>query len=113
MLGRAVAGRALRRSGAGAQRGAPQRRERRCGPLGQPGEPVAEARGLAGEHDPAAGAQHPRELGERAVEVGQVVEHRVSEHQVEALVAERQRFGVGARGPYLAARGGPRSWRGS
>ena len=30
------------------------------------------------------GPQHARELGERAVELGQVVQHRVAEHEVEA-----------------------------
>ncbi len=30
------------------------------------------------------------ELGERAPEVRQVMEHRMPEHQVEALVGERQ-----------------------
>ena len=43
------------------------------------------------------GASTRVELGERAVEVGQVVEHGVAEHEVEALVVERQLGGV-ARG---------------
>ena len=40
--------------------------------------------GSPGEHDPAAGSQHPVKLGERAPQVGQVVQHRVAEHEVEA-----------------------------
>ena len=63
-----------------------------------------EPRRLAGEHDPAAGPQHPVKLGEGAAQVGQVVQDGVAEHEVEALVGERQRLGVGARGP---APGGP------
>ena len=39
--------------------------------------------------------QHAAELGQRAVEVGQVVQDRVAEDQVEALVVERQALGVG------------------
>ena len=42
-------------------------------------------------------------LVERAAQVGQVVEHRVAEHEVEALVAERQRLGVGAGRPDVEA----------
>jgi hypothetical protein len=38
------------------------------------------------------------ELGERASQVGQVVQHRVPEQEVEALVGERQRLRVGAGG---------------
>ena len=53
--------------------------------------PVAVARRLAGEGDHAAGAQDAVELAERLVEVGQVVQHRVAEDEVEGLVGERQR----------------------
>ena len=54
-------------------------------------EAVAVARGLAAEGHHAARAQHAPELAERGVEVGQVVEHGVAEHEVEGLVLERQR----------------------
>ena len=47
-------------------------------------------RRLAAEGDHAAGAQHAQELGEGAVEVGQVVEDRVAEDDVERLVLEWQ-----------------------
>src|SRR6185312_13814358 len=48
--------------------------------------------------DRAAGAQHPAEFGEGAVEVGDVVEDGVAEDEVEALVLEGQRLGLGGDG---------------
>ena len=70
-------------------------RERDRAPLGDRREAVADPRRLAGEHDPPAGLQHAVELRERALEIGQVVEHGVAEHEVEAGVRERQRLRVG------------------
>ena len=46
------------------------------------------------------------ELGEGAVEVGQVVEHGVAEHEVEAVVVERQLGGVEDGGLDLEASAG-------
>ena len=65
--------------------------------------PVAVARRLAGEQQHAAGAQHAQELGERAVELRQVVQHRVAEHEVERRVVERQRRRVARDGLDLQA----------
>ena len=42
-----------------------------------------------------AGREHARELGERSVEVRQVVEDGVAEHEIERLVLERKSLGVG------------------
>jgi hypothetical protein len=55
-------------------------------------------RRLAAEGDRAAGAQHAQELGEGAVEVGQVVEDGVAEDDVERLVLERQLGSIGTGG---------------
>ena len=49
------------------------------------------------------GREHALELGERARQVGDVVQDRVAEHEVEALVRERQRLGVGGHGLDLQA----------
>ena len=80
--------------------------------LGIGRDPVAVARRLAGEEQRPAGREHAQELGERAVEVGQVVQHRVAEHEVEALVVERQRGRVARRGLDLQAELA-RRWRSS
>ena len=88
---------------AGADEPAPDRRERASRPLRQRRETVAVARGLAGEGDRAARPQHPPEFGEGAVEVGDVVEDGVAEDEVEALVLERQRLGLGGDGVTLEA----------
>ena len=48
-------------------------------------------RRLAREQQHAAGPQHAQELGERALELGQVVQHRVAQHEVERPVLERER----------------------
>ena len=69
---------------------APQRREPDRGALGIGGEPVARAARLAREEQRPARLEHAHELGEAGVEVGQVVQHGVAEHEVEALVLERQ-----------------------
>ena len=74
--------------------------------------PVAVARRLAGEQQHAAGPQHAPELGERALELGQVVQHGVAEHEVERRVLERQRRGV-ARGGLDLQRRAARRWRAS
>ena len=85
-------------AGGGAHRRAPDRRQRVRAALGQLGDPVAVARGLAAEGDRAAGPQHAPELAEGALEVGQVVQHRVAEHEVEGVVGEGQRGRLAARG---------------
>ena len=46
-----------------------------------------------------AGLEHAKELRERAVEVGQVVQDGVAEHEVEGRVGERQLLGVAGDGP--------------
>jgi hypothetical protein len=77
---------------------APERGDGQARALGHVGDPVAVARGLAREeHDPA-GAQDAQELRERAVQLRQVMEHRVPEDEVERRVLERQRRGVADRG---------------
>ena len=68
------------------------------GALRQRGEAVAVARGLAGEGDRAARAQHAAEFGEGPVEVGDVVQDGVAEDEVEALVLEGQHLGLGPHG---------------
>ena len=64
-------------------------------PFGHVRDLVAGARRLAGEDDLAARLQHAEELAERLVEVGQVVQDRVADDEVELLVVERQPLGVG------------------
>ena len=53
------------------------------------------ARGLAGEHERAAGREHAVEFEHRALEVGNVVQHGMADDQVKALVGERQALRVG------------------
>ena len=67
-----------------------------CRALWHRRQAVAQPRRLAGEREPSSGPQHAVKLVERAAEVGEVVEHRVAEHEVEALVGERQRLGIRA-----------------
>ena len=93
----------MRCGAGGARSAAAKRREPPRDPLGHRGDPVAAARRLAGEEQRPAGPQHAVELGERAVQVGQVVQHRVAEHEVEGRVLERQRGGVARRGLDLEA----------
>src|ERR1700744_6451462 len=50
--------------GAGPQGAAPGRSQRVGPALGHRGDPVAQSGGLAGEHDPPAGAQNAVKLGE-------------------------------------------------
>ena len=91
--GSAAAGllRARRRTQRARQSGRRQH-ARRAWARGRGGRRAARARRRRGS---SARAQHAMELGEGAVEVGQVMQHRVAEHKVEALIAERQRLGVG------------------
>ena len=86
-------------SGAGAQQRPPGWSEPLRPRLRDCGETVAEARRLAGEDDPPARSQHAVELGERALQIGEVVQHRVAEHQVKARFCERERLRVGAGRP--------------
>ena len=44
---------------------------------------VAVPGGLAGEDEPAAGLEHPQDLAERQLDVGDVVQHRVPDDEVE------------------------------
>ena len=86
-----------------ARRLAPTRRRQagatqHAGALRQRRQAVAVARGLAGEGDRPAGPQDAAELGEGAVEVGDVVEDGVAEDEVEALVLEGQSLGLGGDG---------------
>jgi hypothetical protein len=78
----------------GAQRAAPQRRDRQRGALREPGKTVAVVRRLAREGHDAAGAQHAPELAERALEIRDVVQHGVPEDDVERVVLERQVLGL-------------------
>ena len=91
----------------------PGRRQPQRGALGDRRDPVAVARRLAREEQRPAGREHAHELGEGAVEVGQVVEHGVAEHEVEAVVLERQLGGVAGGGLDLQARAPPRCARAS
>ena len=77
---------------------APERREGAGEALGHPREAVAVAGGLAGEQDRPAGRQDALELGECPGQVGDVMEDRVAEDEVEALIGERQVLGVGGLG---------------
>jgi hypothetical protein len=86
------------RRGARADRAAPQRRDGGGEALGHVRQAVAVAGGLSREHDRAARGEHALELHERALQVGDVVEHGVAEHEVEAVVRERQALGVGRFG---------------
>ena len=58
---------------------------------------------LAHERHRAARCEHAVELRQRLVQAGQVVQHGVSEHEVERFVRERQRLGVGLPGLDLDA----------
>jgi hypothetical protein len=91
------------RAWAGPHQPPPRGGQRQRGPLGQAGDPVAIARGLAAEDDPPARAQHAAELGEGGVEVRQVVQHGVAEDEVERVVGERERVGLALRGLHAQA----------
>ena len=83
---------------AGADQGSPQRRQRIGAALRQLGEPVAVARRLAAESDHAARTQHTPKLGERGGEIREVMQHRVSHDEVEAVVLEGQLGSLAAAG---------------
>ena len=71
-------------------------RRRPPGEARQPPGDVVAARGrLAGEDEPAAGLEHAQDLGEAAVEVGDVVQHGVADDDVEGVVVVGQPFGIG------------------
>ena len=59
------------------------------------GVPVACCRRFAGEHEPPAGLEHAHHLSQRQLDVGDVVEHRVPDHQVEGVVVVGDALGVG------------------
>jgi len=93
----------------GAHERSPGRRERVRGALGDRREPIAVVRGLAAEGDHPAGGEHAAKLAQRGAEVGQVVQDRVAEDDVEAVVFEGQarRFAAGGlRSQAEALRGG-------
>ena len=58
------------------------------------------------------GPQHAVELAERATEVGDVVKDRVTEHQVEGAVGEREGLGLGHGGRHLEAQVASRALEG-
>ena len=69
--------------------------------LGDARQAIAVAGRLAGEQQGAAGCQHARELAESARQVGDVVQHGVAQHEVEARVLEGQPLGVRDDGLHL------------
>ena len=83
-------------AGARTDEPAPQGRRQGGAELRHAGDPVAMARGLAGEHDDASGAQHAVKVGERPRQVREVVQYGVAEDEVEALVGEGQPAGLTA-----------------
>jgi hypothetical protein len=80
----------------------PQRRDAHGGALRPGGDAIALTRRLAGEEQRPTGAEHARELRERALERRQVVQHGVAEHEVEGRVVERELGGVAGGGLHLA-----------
>ena len=81
----------------------PQRRGAQARTLRIRGQPVPVARGLAAEGDHASGPQDAVQLGERGAQIGQVMQHRVPEDEVEGPIGERQPLGLGAHGLDLQA----------
>jgi hypothetical protein len=69
------------------------------GPPGEPGEPpghvVAVPAGLAADDEPAARLEHAEHLAERQLDVRDVVDHGMPDHQVELVVVVRELLGVG------------------
>ena len=49
------------------------------------------------EHEPAARLEHPGDLRDRGLVIGDVLEHETHDHRVERAVGERQRVGVAPR----------------
>jgi len=82
----------------GAHQRAPRGRRAEGHPLGQLGQAVAVVRGLAAEGDHSARVQHAPQLGHRTGQVGQMVQHRVAEDDVERVVGEGEGGGVAAGG---------------
>jgi hypothetical protein len=66
--------------------------------LGDCRQAVPAARRLAAEDERSAGAKDSAELREGAIEVGQVVEHRMPEHEVEARLVEGELARLGTPG---------------
>ena len=56
---------------------------------------VADGGRLAGENESAAGPQHSHHLAQRQLDVGNVVQHSMSDHKVERVVVIGDAFGVG------------------
>ena len=56
---------------------------------------VADGRRLTGEHEPAARLEHPHHLAQRQLDIGDVVQHGVPDHQVEGVVVVRDALRVG------------------
>ena len=59
------------------------------------GVPVAHLGGLAGDDEPAAGLEHPQDLAERRLDIGDVVDHGVADDDVEGVVVIGNSLGVG------------------
>ena len=47
---------------------------------------VADGGGFAGEDEPPTGLQHPDDFAQRQLDIGDVVQHRVADDQVEGVV---------------------------
>ena len=92
-------------AGAGADRPPPERSGRNGRALGPGRDPVAVGGRLAAEDQRPAGLEHPQELGGGDLEIGDVVEDSVAEHQVEGVVWERELLGVGDDGVDVEAEG--------
>ena len=56
---------------------------------------IAVPRRLATDHHATPRAQHPEHLAERLLDVGDVMDHRMPDHNIERVVVVRQCLGVG------------------
>lgn len=56
---------------------------------------VADGGRLAGEHEAPARLEYPNHLPQRQLDVGNVVQHRMPDHEVESVVVVRDALGVG------------------
>ena len=56
---------------------------------------VADSGGLTGEDETSAGLEDTKDLTERLLDVRNVVQHGVADHQVEGVVLVRNGLGIG------------------
>ena len=52
-------------------------------------------RRLTGEHETAARLEHPQHLAQGQLHIGNVVQHGMSDHEVEGVVVVRDALGIG------------------